>query len=412
MMTKIKLLILTFLLPVMAIAAPADSISAQAADDTYKVSLLTCRAGANIYELEGHSALRFVKPSTGEDIVVNWGLFDFDAPNFVYRFVKGETDYSVGVAPTGYFLRAYDRQGRTVVEQDLNLTPEQIAELQRLVSENLLPENRVYRYNYVLDNCSTRPLRIVEKAMGDTLSFNGTDLRPEVKSTFRDAMRSFHASYPWYQFGIDLALGNGIDRPIELREAAFAPESLEIMMTTAKKPDGTPIVSATRYLTNATDGSAVLPPTPWWLTPMFWSCVIAAISLILTISQIRHRSFQGSAWSRLFDTLMFGLYGILGLILTFLIFVSVHEATSPNWLYLWLNPFCFIGAIAVWVKSAKMLVYSYQFVNFALLILLAVIFLCGIQSPNPAFYPLMAADAMRALAYILTFKHRNNKLYA
>ena len=85
---------------------------------------------------------------------------------------------------------------------------------------------------------------------------------------------------------------------------------------------------------------------------------------------------------------MFGLYGILGLILTFLIFVSVHEATSPNW------------------------VYSYQFVNFALLILLAVIFLCGIQSPNPAFYPLMAADAMRALAYILTFKHRNNKLYA
>ena len=73
MMTKIKLLILTFLLPVMAIAAPADSISAQAADDTYKVSLLTCRAGANIYELEGHSALRFVKPSTGEDIVVNWG---------------------------------------------------------------------------------------------------------------------------------------------------------------------------------------------------------------------------------------------------------------------------------------------------------------------------------------------------
>ena len=177
MMTKIKLLILTFLLPVMAIAAPADSISAQAADDTYKVSLLTCRAGANIYELEGHSALRFVKPSTGEDIVVNWGLFDFDAPNFVYRFVKGETDYSVGVAPTGYFLRAYDRQGRSVVEQDLNLTPEQIAELQRLVSENLLPENRVYRYNYVLDNCSTRPLRIVEKAMGDTLSFNGTDLR-------------------------------------------------------------------------------------------------------------------------------------------------------------------------------------------------------------------------------------------
>lgn len=411
-MTRIQILILTLLLPVMALALPADSVTARPVDNGYKVSLLTCRAGANIYELEGHSALRLTNESTGVDVVVNWGIFDFDAPNFVYRFVKGETDYSAGVAPTSYFLRAYAHQGRKVVEQDLDLTPEQILLLQNLISENLLPENRIYRYNYVLDNCSTRPLRMVERAIGDTLTFDGDALRPEVKSTFRDAMRSYHVNYPWYQFGIDLALGSGIDRPITVTEAAFAPESLEIMMATAKKSDGTPIVSATRYLTDADSESAILPPTLWWLTPMFWSCVIAAISLILTVSQIKRRSFRGSTVTRLFDTLMFGLFGMVGLVITFLIFVSVHEATSPNWLYLWLNPLCFIGAIAVWVKSAKKLVYSYQIVNFALLIILAVIFLCGIQSPNPAFIPLMAADAMRALAYILTFKYRNNKLYA
>lgn len=52
------------------------------------VSLLTARAGAEIYQLEGHSALRIRDPFRG-DYVINWGLFDFAAPNFVYRFVKG-----------------------------------------------------------------------------------------------------------------------------------------------------------------------------------------------------------------------------------------------------------------------------------------------------------------------------------
>ncbi|MDE7025198.1 MAG: DUF4105 domain-containing protein, partial [Paramuribaculum sp.] len=45
------------------------------------VSLLTCAPGCNIYELEGHSALRF--KSGTFDIVANWGLFDFASPNFV-----------------------------------------------------------------------------------------------------------------------------------------------------------------------------------------------------------------------------------------------------------------------------------------------------------------------------------------
>ena len=29
------------------------------------------------------------------DSVWNFGIFDFREPNFVYRFVKGETDYMV-----------------------------------------------------------------------------------------------------------------------------------------------------------------------------------------------------------------------------------------------------------------------------------------------------------------------------
>ena len=62
---------------------------------------------------------------SGYDQVINWGLFDFEAPNFVYRFVKGETDYMCGTVPADYFINSYLRDGRTVTEQILDLTPAQ-----------------------------------------------------------------------------------------------------------------------------------------------------------------------------------------------------------------------------------------------------------------------------------------------
>ncbi|MCM1138916.1 MAG: DUF4105 domain-containing protein [Muribaculum sp.] len=415
-MIRLKLILISLIAPILALAQPTETKVVQSdstKSDIYKVSLLTCRAGADIYELEGHAALRIINEATGSDMVVNWGLFDFAAPNFVYRFVKGETDYSVGVAPTNYFVNSYAWEKRKVIEQQLDLTQEQTVRLMELIENNLRTENRVYRYNYVLDNCATRPLDMIEKALGDSLHFSGADLSPEVTTTFRNAMRQYHKNYPWYQFGIDLALGNGIDRPISLREASFAPESLEIMMANAKKKDGSPIVTNTICLTSPSSSTAISDPTPWWQTPMTIALLVLAISLILTIRQVKTHHFNPSTATRIFDTLLFSINGVLGLVLTFLIFISVHEATSPNWLYLWLNPLCLIGALAIWVKCAKLLLFYYQIVNFALLIILVAILLCGLQSPNPAFYPLIAADALRALGYLLTYKHHNNnKIYA
>ncbi len=364
-----------------------------------KVSLLTCHEGADIYQLEGHTALRIRDDRTG-DHVVNWGLFDFDAPNFVYRFVKGETDYMAGAAPTPYFLEMYRREGRTVVEQELALTPQQSQRLMALIENNLRPENRVYRYNYVLDNCATRPLALIEQAIGDTLTFrDGGALDNSLTSTFRNAMRSYHTNYPWYQFGIDLALGSGIDRPITYREASFAPVSLQAMLREAYLPDDSPLVISTDTLVQGSP-DVILPPTPWYLTPLFWGILVALCSLAVSMCQIRRRA--PSTMSRIFDTILFSVNGIAGLILTFLIFVSVHEATSPNWLYLWLNPLCFIAAVAVWSKRLEKLLVCYQILNFALLIVLSVILIAGVQSANAAFYPLIAADAMRALSYLIT----------
>lgn len=372
---------------------------AEGGADDIRVSLLTARAGADIYQLEGHTALRIQSPDRG-DYVINWGLFDFAAPNFVYRFVKGETDYMAGAAPTDRFLEMYRREGRVVVEQALNLTPFEKLRVIELTDNNLMPANRVYRYNYVLDNCATRPLAVIERAICDTLSLGATSLPAKSVSTFRNAMRHYHVNYPWYQFGIDLALGSGIDRRISSREMSFAPEALEQMMSSAERRDGAKLVEGTSVLVGAEGESPVLPPTPWYLAPMFWCSIVLLVSICVSVGQIRKKS-PGVA-SKIFDTLFYLAMGLAGCVIIFLVVISVHEATSPNWLLLWLNPLCFIPVMAVWVKRMEKLLFSYQILNFASLIVLLVLFGCGVQSPNAAFIPLIVADGVRALSCIKT----------
>ena len=369
-----------------------------AANASPRVSLLTFFPGSEIYELEGHTALRVVDGRG--DTAYNWGTFDFLAPGFVYRFVSGQTDYMVAAAPTDLFLSYYADSGRRVVEQELNLNEDQTARLIRLIDTNTRPENRVYRYNYVLDNCATRPLNLIEQASGDSLT-----LEPYTGNgdTFRETMRHYHAAYPWYQFGIDMALGSGIDRQISNREKAFAPVDLMHIASTALVDDGSgnrvPLVRATHVVVNGRPGGASLPPTPWWLTPVFWAYVALGITIAVS-----WRNFIHHRLSRVMDTVLFGMAGIAGLVLTFLIFVSVHEATSPNWLYLWLNPMCLFIAAGVWIKKWSHAVYWLQIINFALVLTLGVLGAYGVQSLNAAFWPLMLSDIMRSMTYIYLYR--------
>ncbi len=359
------------------------------------VQLLTVAPGSDIYELEGHSALRIIHPQWG-DFVVNWGIFDFDSPNFVYRFVKGETDYMAAACSTDRFVESYARSGRTIRYQTLALDSLQAERLTGLVIENLRPENRVYRYNYVLDNCATRPIDMIDKCAGG-ITLSAPQLPARDASTFRNVMRHYHVNYPWYQFGIDTALGSGIDRQLTADEPRFAPVVAYDMIRGAKLPGGEHLVTDSGYLFGSdSTPSVVEDATPWILGPLFWSWLVFAVSFCVSILQLRGMP----RWGRIFDTVYFSLMGLEGMVLTFLIFISVHEATSPNWLYLWLNPLCFIGALAPWLKHGKVLEISYQSVNFALLIALAVIFIANVQSPNPAFWPLVLASGCRAATNI------------
>lgn len=392
MTSKLRILFLTLIFGI-AFMAKGDR------NDT-TVCFVNFYPGSDIYELEGHSALRITLPDN--DLAISYGTYDFEQPNFVYRFVKGETDYWVTAVPWQYMEAAYRRDGRRIVSHHIDLTADQKLRLIELLAENLQPQNRTYRYNYVKDNCATRPLAAVEKALGDSIILSAApyEANSYPRMTFRNIMRHYHARYPWYQFGIDLALGSGIDYEISRREAAFAPAELDGMLSNATYSGCKLTLGPTAIIDTPAD-NALEAPTPWYLSPIFVCWLFFGITIAITVRDIRRRRV-----SRWFDCAYFAMLGLAGCLLTFLIFISVHEATSPNYLFAWLNPFCLIPAIFIWKKNCKTALFCYQIVNFAVLLLLLATWPVLPQSANAAFLPLVLADMLRAANYIFIYRKK------
>jgi hypothetical protein len=334
------------------------------------------------------------------DSVWNYGLFDFAAPHFVYRFVKGETDYMLGALPYRYFMAEYVMEGRTVTEQDLNLTQDEAWRLLGMLRTEALPQNCTYRYKYAHDNCATRILDRLDQACDQKIIYPDS----AEYGTIRKVMRHYHKNYPWYQFGIDLALGSGIDLPASAREEMFAPPETMKKAAAAHFADGTPLVTDTHELYIGQE-DATLPATPAWQTPMAVALLLLAISILIFIYELK----KGKC-PRWFYSLWFAVLGIAGCVIAFLVFASEHEATSPNILLLWLNPLQLIPAVIVWWRKCRKLMVAAMVYDIIIPVVMLVLWPFQMQSGNPAIFPMLGATLILALGYAIN-SYKNSYKY-
>ena len=369
------------------VSFPADSVGGE----ELTVSIVTCDPGPDVYELCGHAAIRI--RSAEMDSVWNYGIFDFTSPNFIYRFCKGETDYMVYGYRFERFMPAYVRRGSRVMEQVLDLSQEEARRLRSLLQTESRPENRVYRYNYVRDNCATRPWKRVTQATDRAIQLPDTLYHP----TFRSEMRHFHRNYPWYQFGIDLVLGSGLDYPLAKDEDTFAPPVLAEKLSGATI-GGKPLVRETNIIFPGFV-DATLPPTPWWRTPMAVGILMALLSLGTMFAFLLRKRL----W-RWWIFLYFLVAGIAGCIVTFLVFCSEHEATSPNILIWWLNPFQLLIAAGIWWKSWRRPLAVMACYDFIMGVVLAFVIAAHIsaQRVNPATWPMLLSILPLAATILLS----------
>ncbi len=334
-----RLLLATAMIMVAAFAVvPAQ---AQTETDSIELSLLTCTPNQRIYGLYGHTALRLHDLRTGEDWAFNYGVFNFKTSFFALKFLFGLTDYELAPMPMKYFHEEYVRMKCRVTEQVLNLTPEEKQRMIAALNENYLPQNRVYRYNYFYDNCTTRARNMIERNLDGTLSYGKDSSKDNSKGdskdsdgpSYREMVHEYTAQHPWAAFGNDLCLGCKADIPTTWREQQFLPERLMMDMGKAKivSPDGKerPAVAATRIVT---EGGQQTVEKEFPLSPAACAFILLVVTLAVCAGELKKRRIF-----RVYDALLMVLQGLSGLIVTALLF-SEHPTTSTNLQILLLNP--------------------------------------------------------------------------
>lgn len=327
-------------------AFSANSSYAVISEDSLTVSLLTCSPGKDLYSMFGHSGIRVRNHTTGEDVVFNYGMFNYNADNFIYRFIKGETDYELGAEYAYGFFRRYRADGHSVVEQVLDFSDEEKRLLLDLLLENYRPENRVYRYNFLYDNCTTRARDIIEKTIelgNGKIIYTDKEWREE---TFRAVLHRFTSSYPWAEFGIDMLLGAEVDKTATFTEWMFIPSQYKLLV------DNGCIVAfdglTTRHLLHGTfdvvSADATVSDT-LLITPNVVFTVLLLVVVGVCIFDIRRR--------RLFwwlDIVLMTTQGLAGVLISFLFFFSEHPAVGSNWLVWVFNPLPLLALVPI-VKS-------------------------------------------------------------
>ena len=171
--------------------------------DGAQVSLITYTPGEELYQAFGHSAIRVRDDLLGMDRLYNYGVFDFETPNFYVKFAHGDLRYQLAVSQGEEEIRMVGAYGQGVTELPLNLSPAQRQELFEALEINLLPENRFYQYDFILDNCSTRPRDVIERITGSPVAE-----RDAGKQTFREMLDPYFTRIPWVGFGVSLLLGS------------------------------------------------------------------------------------------------------------------------------------------------------------------------------------------------------------
>ena len=298
--------------------------------DSVEISLLTCQPHDEVYSLYGHTAIRYhdLRPE-GYDLAFNYGVFDFRKPHFVARFVFGLTDYELGYYPYGLFQQEYRRFGSMVTEQVLNLTNEEKLMLHEALAVNLLDENKIYRYNYFYNNCTTKARDIIEQCINGKLEYAG---REDYTPTYREMVHDMTRNNPWSRFGNDLLLGIKADFKTNQRQQEFLPGNLLYDFDHAQiYSNGTyrPLVRERRI---AVPAGVQIKQDGFPLSPIACAIIILAVGIVIFIAEWRLKKVF-----RLWDLLLMLATGAIGIVLTLMLF-SQHPTVSLNLQLILFNP--------------------------------------------------------------------------
>ena len=329
------------------------------ANDEINFSIITIGPyESELYSAFGHSGIRYVDKKNNIDHFYNYGIFDFNQPNFYVNFLNGKLLYMVAKYDYRTAEKYYINEDRYIKEQVLDLNESEKILLYNILEQNIRPENRTYLYNYVYNNCATKIRDVLNNVYGENLSFTS---KPEKKS-FRELMDLYLEKNKWGDLGIDICLGPEIDYDVSFDEEMFLPDYLFKGIENAVRDGDKNIISKTNIINLQKEDFQSYSLSPHYIFLIFF-----IISIYLSFRQVKY----GIKYF-VFDSIYLMVSGIIGCLLVYLWFFTDH-LSSYNFNIVWAMPFNIIISILILVNPNSRLVKWYMFLYSVLLFSLMIL---------------------------------------
>ncbi len=363
--------------------------------ETSEISILTIGPGAQLYDSFGHSAYRVKDKTLGIDIAYNYGVFDFNTPNFYTKFAQGKLLYKLDKGDYLPFFKHYVRQDRWVKEQVLDLSVSEKQAMFDFLQNNAKPENRDYLYDFFYDNCATKIRDVMVEVLGDDLNYH--DNFDSEDFSFRGLIQKNVQANTWGSLGMDIAIGSVVDRKATAWQYQFLPEYIfksNASATVTRNKSKQNLVQKTNTLF---ENTGVKAKNNFFLSPLFIFGILGILILYITF-----RDYINNTRSRFLDAFTFLITGTIGVILLLLWFATDHSSTANNYNLLWAFPFSLLFIFTISKKYPKKWIRKYIFFLLAMLFLLFIHWVTGVQKFTIGLIPIFIALGVRYL-FLLKF---------
>jgi len=297
---------------------------------------VTFGPGEIYFERFGHNAIWLREPAAGLDHTFNFGYFDFDQEDFFLRFMRGRMLYFSIAQPALRELESYRQANRSIRVQKLNLTASQYQRMRDYLLDEIQPENRNYRYDYYLNNCSTRIRDALDIGLGGALHARTGQV--PAKLNFRDQTRRLTEMQFWYYLGLETALGYAVDRPVSRWDEMFIPMVLADEIASMPSGSGAPVVQSDTMIYTSTLPAPKQTPAPVWYRYLLTGLLIAGIGWL-------GGRFMPPAWLRGLCLAWVLINATLGLGLAALWLFTDHLFSRDNANLLLLNPLVLLALL-------------------------------------------------------------------
>lgn len=312
------------------------------------VSILTCGTGNESYSLFGHTAIRIKDIENNLDIVYNYGAFDFNTPNFVAKFAKGDLQYFAITHHFSDFISQYVYEKRSVYEQELDLSETLKQQLFDNLNNSLASGDSYYTYKFIDKNCTSMVVDIINKTVEEA----AITKKIAANLTYRSILFPYFDNHFYEKLGTSIIFGTKVD---EVGDHLFLPLELMENLKLAKYNNRKLVPKEATTLLEYNEES----PFSWWNN--CYSYLIILLFIVIANNKIVNQIY-------------FMLLGLIGVLFVFLGFYSGHLELSNNYNVLLFNPLLLLS-IWFYTKAKNKWIYNITMFNLFLLVVYVIVLL-------------------------------------